>query len=98
MYKNQFARWNFFKYSIKRRPRNKSTQESESSQTGALVSASRSPVDGLISPLLHDSSHTRIMQAGLAMVRDFLKVYINIDPTAPSDMVVYGYEDPCFRY
>jgi len=101
MYKNQFARWNFFKYAIKRRPRNRSDRDSEEGRDeGVLVSASRSPdiFDGLLSPLLHESNRARVMQTGLTSVRDFLQGYINIDPTARDDMVVLGYQDPCFRY
>ncbi|KAK0648899.1 hypothetical protein B0T16DRAFT_409049 [Cercophora newfieldiana] len=106
MYKNQFARWNFFKYAIKRRPRNRSDRdldderEDDGRNEGALVTTSRSPdiFEGLISPLLHDSRRARVMQTGLASVRDFLKGYINLDPTAQNDMVVVGYQDPSFRY
>ncbi|KAK0611033.1 hypothetical protein B0T14DRAFT_529509 [Immersiella caudata] len=105
MYKNQFARWNFFKYAIKRRPRIRSDRDSdeghdEGRDEGALVVASKSSdiLDGLISPLLHESNRARVMQNGLASVRDFLLGYINIDPTARADMVVVGYQDPSFRY
>lgn len=100
MYKNQFARWNFFKYAIKRRPRKGQRSEEDSDESAALVTSRQSPsaVAGLISPLLHESGKGRVMQHGIATVRDFLQAYIHLDPTAHNDMVVVGYQDPCFRY
>lgn len=101
MYKNQFSRWGFFKYSIKRRPRTKAEREAaakEAADEMALVMASPKSIDAIISPLLHSNSKTRIMQSGLATVRDFLSTYINLDPTASQDLVMVGYQDPCFRY
>jgi len=105
MYKNQFARWNFFKYAIKRRPRNRSDRDLDEEPEdgpggGALVVTNRSPdqFEGLISPLLHDSRRARVMQSGMTAVRDFLQGYIDLDPTARADMVVVGYQDPSFRY
>ncbi|KAK5659193.1 hypothetical protein OQA88_1283 [Cercophora sp. LCS_1] len=101
MYKNQFSRWRFFKYSIKQRPRTKAEREAaakEAADEMALVMASPKSIDAMISPLMHSSNKARIMQSGLATVRDFLSTYINIDPTASQDMVVVGYQDPCFRY
>ncbi|KAK0724294.1 hypothetical protein B0H67DRAFT_597989 [Lasiosphaeris hirsuta] len=104
MYKNQFARWGFFKYAIKRRPRNRAEREAEKAaqaSEGALVATNKSPsagFDRLISPLLHGSNKTRIMQVGLTAVRDYLQGYIDVDNTVKQDMIVIGYEDPCFRY
>jgi len=100
MYKNQFARWNFFKYAIKRRPRKGQRSDEDSDESTALVKSSQSPdaVTGLISPLLHETSKDRFMQHGIVAVRDFLQAYIHLDLTALNDMVVVGYQDPCFRY
>jgi hypothetical protein len=108
MYKNQLARWRFFKYAIKPRPRGKAEREAAAAEAAAagddmslVTSSSRSPsqsTDGLISPLFHGSSQTRSVQIGLTAVRDFLNRLIRVDPDAKKDMVVVGYQDPCFRF
>ncbi len=96
MYKNQSARWGFFKYAVKRRPRNTAGAESptennsDDSLNGALV-LSRDK-------LLHASDEPRIIQAGLTAVRRFLHDYINLDPSNLQVEEVTGYVDPYYRY
>ncbi|KAK0625483.1 hypothetical protein B0T17DRAFT_617571 [Bombardia bombarda] len=100
MYKNQFARWNFFKYSIKRRPKDKAGQQSpDKSEDGALVVVnSHDALDNLMSPMMHENSRSRVMQAGLTAVRHFLHGYIDLDSAHLKDEVVFGYSDPIYRY
>ncbi|KAK1830411.1 hypothetical protein QBC39DRAFT_260932 [Podospora conica] len=93
MYKNQLARWEYFKYAIKERPRGKAKREA-----AAAKSAAGDDMSLLISPVFHDSNQTRSVQLGLTTVRDFLNRMISIEPLAKRDMVVVGYEDPCFRF
>lgn len=103
MYKNQFARWNFFKYSVKRRPRSDGGSDEgrdEHRENGALVPTrpNADVFEGLVMPVLHETNRARVMQAGLRGVRDFLQVSFNMDATAQMDMVMLGYQDPSFRY
>jgi hypothetical protein len=95
MYKNQFARWGFFKYAVKRRPRSKAESPTEHSSSddsldGALV-LSRDE-------LLHAGDGSRSIQAGLTAVRRFLQGHIDLDPSHLQAEEVAGFVDPCYRY
>jgi hypothetical protein len=94
MYKNQFARWGFFKYAVKRRPRTKvespTDLSSDDSLDGALV-LSRDE-------LLHADGGSRSMQAGLTAVRRFLHGHIDRDSSHLQIEEVAGFVDPCYRY
>jgi len=98
MYKNQFARWNFFKYSIKKRPRHQSDSSSDKSGDELVVVDRRDALDGLVTPLLHENEGTRVMQAGLTAVRHFLHGYVDQDTAHLKEEVVIGYQDPSYRY
>ncbi|KAK3320134.1 hypothetical protein B0T19DRAFT_361560 [Cercophora scortea] len=103
MYKNQFARWNFFKYAIKRKPprgkTGRAAKGADEEDDGAPVAAHNMNHDDLISPLLlHKSSQSRAMQAGLTAVRHFVNGYVDLDPVHLKEDVVFGYHDPCYRY
>ncbi|KAK4096551.1 hypothetical protein N658DRAFT_501448 [Parathielavia hyrcaniae] len=95
MYKNQFARWGFFKYAIKGRPRAKA--ESPTDQ-----SSSDDSLDGAIilsrDELLHADGGSRSIQAGLTAVRRFLHGHIDRDPANLQVEEVAGFVDPCYRY
>ncbi|KAK3690093.1 hypothetical protein B0T22DRAFT_462982 [Podospora appendiculata] len=102
MYKNQFARWNFFKYAIKRKPpkgkTGRSAKRTVEEDDGAPV-AVHNHDDLILSPLLlHKSSQSRAMQAGLTAVRQFVNGYVDLDPVHLQEDVVFGYHDPCYRY
>ncbi len=95
MYKNQFARWGFFKYAVKRRPRSQAESptgehSSDDSLDGAIV-LSRDD-------LLHVGDGSRSIQAGLTAVRRFLHGHIDLDPANLTAEEVAGYVDPCYRY
>jgi tetratricopeptide (TPR) repeat protein len=98
MYKNQFARWGFFKYSIKGRPRSKAESPTDQSSQ----SSSDDSLDGAIvlsrDELLHADGGSRSMQAGLTAVRRFLHGHIDRDPANLQVEEVAGFVDPCYRY
>lgn len=103
MYKNQLSRWKFHKYSVKQRPRTKAERKAAAAgdNMSLVTSSSRGSslsTDILISPLLHESAKSRSVQIGLTAVRDFLNRVILVDPSAKKDLVIIGYQDPCFRY
>ncbi|KAK4152379.1 hypothetical protein C8A00DRAFT_16285 [Chaetomidium leptoderma] len=95
MYKNQFARWGFFKYAIKGRPWPKAE-----SPTGQ--SSSDDSLDGAImlsrDDLLHADDGSRSMQAGLTAVRSFIYGHVDLDPSNRMAEEVAGFVDPCYRY
>ncbi|KAK4124378.1 hypothetical protein N657DRAFT_689935 [Parathielavia appendiculata] len=95
MYKNQFARWGFFKYSIKGRPRAKAESPTD-------LSSSDDSLDGAIvlsrDELLHADGGSRSIQAGLTAVRRFLQGHIDRDPANLQVEEVAGFVDPCYRY
>jgi hypothetical protein len=94
MYKNQFARWGFFKYAVKRRPRSKAESpnehSSDDSYDGAIVLSH--------DELLHAGESSRSIQSGLTAVRRFLHGHIDLDPANLQAEEVAGYVDPCYRY
>lgn len=92
MYKSQLGRWKFGKYNVKGR------QGDDMSLVTSRSRSSPPSTDGLPSPLLHESGQSRSVQIGLTTVRDFLNRLIRVDPTAKADMVMSGYNDPCFRF
>lgn len=95
MYKNQFARWGFFKYAVKRRPRTKTESPTEQhlddSPDGGAIILSRDA-------LMYDSDGSRGMQVGLAAVRRFLHGHLDLDPANLATEEVAGFIDPCYRY
>lgn len=105
MYKNQFARWGFFKYSVKRRPPPKSSSASSSSPPiqeefdDDAMMLMRRDSDNLLSPtILHQSKGSRAVQSGLTAVRRFLKGHIDRDAANLQHEEVAGFVDPCYRY
>ncbi|GAB1317443.1 hypothetical protein MFIFM68171_07653 [Madurella fahalii] len=95
MYKNQFARWGFFKYAVKRRPRTKTAspteQRQDDSPEGGAIILSRDV-------LMYDSDGSRSMQVGLSAVRRFLHGHMDLDPANRTAEEVAGFIDPCYRY
>lgn len=95
MYKNQFARWGFFKYAVKRRPRPRTESPTEAKHE-------QDPLDGAIilgrDALLYDSDRSRQMQAGLTAVRRFLHGHLELDPANRTAEEVAGFVDPFYRY
>ncbi|KAK4236875.1 hypothetical protein C8A03DRAFT_16522 [Achaetomium macrosporum] len=95
MYKNQFARWGFFKYTVKKRPRTKVESPTDQSSDDSLD-------DGTLilsrDSLMHDSDGSRGMQVGLAAVRRFIHGHIDQDSANLRAEEVAGYVDPCYRY
>ncbi|KAL1843452.1 hypothetical protein VTJ49DRAFT_1562 [Mycothermus thermophilus] len=94
MYKNQFARWGFFKYAVKKRSRPKpdspSSQSSDDSLDGAIILSRHD--------LLHPDDSSRNMQAGLTAVRRFIHGHIDHDVGHLQVEEVAGFVDPCYRY
>ena len=94
MYKNQFARWGFFKYAVKRRPRTQPdsspSHSSDDSSGGELILTQDS--------LIHESEASRGVQVGLTAVRRFLHGYIDLDSANLQTEEVAGFVDPCYRY
>ncbi|KAL2261658.1 hypothetical protein VTK26DRAFT_3673 [Humicola hyalothermophila] len=94
MYKNQFARWGFFKYAVKKRPRNKgdlSPGQSSNDSSGMELVSSKGA-------LMHDSEGSRGVQVGLTAVRRFLHGHIDMDSANLKAEEVTGFVDPCYRY
>ncbi|KAK3990918.1 hypothetical protein QBC44DRAFT_237995 [Cladorrhinum sp. PSN332] len=108
MYKNQFARWGFFKYSVKRRAPTKSGSLSSSSSSTStkddfdddLVFMNMdSRIDGPpLSPTFHESRGSRAIQSGLTAVQQFLRGHVDKDSANLQMDEVTGYIDPCYRY
>jgi hypothetical protein len=94
MYKNQFARWGFFKYAVKRRPRGKTESPTEQSSDDSLDTAIILHRDGI----MYDSERSQAMQAGLTAVRRFVRGYLDLDPAHLTVEEVAGFIDPCYRY
>ncbi|KAH6615511.1 hypothetical protein B0J18DRAFT_281996 [Chaetomium sp. MPI-SDFR-AT-0129] len=94
MFKNQFARWGFFKYAIKGRSRAKVEspidQSSDDSLDGALVLSRDN--------LLHADNGTRSLQSGLTAVRRFILGHVDLEPANLQVEEVAGFVDPCYRY
>ena len=94
MYKNQFARWGFFKYAVKRRPRTKadlSPGQSSDDSSGMELVLSKGTV-------IHESDASRGVQVGLTAVRRFLHGHIDLDSANLKADEVAGFVDPCYRY
>ncbi|KAK4170823.1 hypothetical protein QBC36DRAFT_112860 [Triangularia setosa] len=104
MYKNQFARWGFFKYAVKRRPRYNSDDSPTddaydgNSSSSSMVSLSRNNSYSTSSPILLGSDSSRATQLGLTAIRRFLHGYIDLDVSNLQLEEVAGYVDPCYRY
>jgi hypothetical protein len=94
MYKNQFARWGFFKYAVKKRPRVKldspGDHSSDDSLDGAVILSRHH--------LLHPDDSSRSMQVGLTAVWRFIHGHIDRDPGHLQVEEVAGFVDPCYRY
>ncbi|KAK3384942.1 hypothetical protein B0H63DRAFT_432483 [Podospora didyma] len=97
MYKNQFARWNFFKYTVKKRPRARAAK-GRGAHDGRLVVSGHAAVDSILTPMLHGNDRSRVMQAGLGAVRHFLHGYIDLDAAHLKHEEVARFDDPCYRY
>ncbi|KAL2176527.1 uncharacterized protein P884DRAFT_260548 [Thermothelomyces heterothallicus CBS 202.75] len=95
MYKNQLARWGFFKYAIKGRSRAKAEAPNDRGSDDSFDNALMSPRDQL---LLHADSGSRSIQAGLTAVRRFIHGHIDLDPSNLQVEEVAGFVDPCYRY
>ncbi|KAL2163570.1 hypothetical protein VTH06DRAFT_5628 [Thermothelomyces fergusii] len=96
MYKNQLARWGFFKYAIKGRSRAKPEEAPNGrGPHDPIDSAALSPNDQL---LLHADSGSRSIQAGLTAVRRYIHGHIDLDPSNLQVEEVAGFVDPCYRY
>ncbi|KAK0712958.1 hypothetical protein B0T26DRAFT_650033 [Lasiosphaeria miniovina] len=100
MYKNQFARWGFFKYAVKTRPRARAHRASlaEKAHGGRLIVRHHKAIDEVITPMLHGNDRSRVMQAGLAAVRHFLHGFIDLDAAHLKSEEVAGFDDPIYRY
>ncbi|KAL2139401.1 hypothetical protein VTI28DRAFT_5250 [Corynascus sepedonium] len=94
MYKNQLARWGFFKYAIKGRSRAKAESPNDQSSDDSLDNALILSRDDL----LHANSGSRSVQAGLTAVRRFIHGHIDLDPSNLQVEEVAGFVDPCYRY
>ncbi|KAJ4291403.1 hypothetical protein N0V88_005996 [Collariella sp. IMI 366227] len=97
MYKNQFARWGFFKYATKRRPPkpgSKVSSPTEQSSDDSLDSALIQTRDSL----MYENDRSRGIQVGLAAVRRFLRGHVERDPVNLTTEEVAGFVDPCYRY
>lgn len=94
MYKNQFARWGFFKYAVKRRPRveteSPTSQTSDDSVVGTLVLGRDA--------LMHENNSSRDVQLGLTAVRRFVRGHVELDSANLKNDEVTGFIDPCYRY
>ncbi|VBB81175.1 Putative protein of unknown function [Podospora comata] len=104
MYKNQFARWGFFKYAVKRRPRYNSDEfptddtYGSKSSSASMISLSRNNSYSIISPTFFGNDTSRAAQLGLTAIRRFLHGYIDLDISNLQVEEVAGYIDPCYRY
>ncbi|KAK4162424.1 hypothetical protein QBC43DRAFT_321908 [Cladorrhinum sp. PSN259] len=109
MYKNQFARWGFFKYSVKRRAPSKSgsfsSASSSSTASGDLEDDTVVMMDidsrvneASLSPIIYESQGSRSIQSGLTAVRRFLRGHVDRDAANLQMDEVTGYIDPCYRY
>ncbi|KAK0665313.1 hypothetical protein QBC41DRAFT_15687 [Cercophora samala] len=104
MYKNQFARWGFFKYAVKRRPRYNSDESPTDdtydgkSSSSSMISFSRNNSYSTISPAFFGNDTSRAAQLGLTAIRRFLHGYIDLDISNLQVEEVAGYIDPCYRY
>jgi len=94
MYKNQLARWGFFKYAIKGRSRAKAESPNDHSSDDSLDNALVLSRD----ELLHADNGSRSIQAGLTAVRRFVHGHIDLDPSNLQVEEVAGFVDPCYRY
>ncbi|KAK0716628.1 hypothetical protein B0T21DRAFT_396174 [Apiosordaria backusii] len=104
MYKNQFARWGFFKYAVKRRPRYHSDESPTddsydgNSSSPSTITLSRNNSYSTSSPILFGNNSSRATQLGLTAIRRFLHGYIDLDISNLQLEEVAGYIDPCYRY
>jgi len=95
MYKNQFARWGFFKYAVKKRPRIQPDSSVSDRSTDDLDGMQIvRPSNGLI----HAGDSARGIQSGLSAIRRFLQAYVDQDPANRNAEEVAGFVDPCYRY
>ncbi|KAK4229262.1 hypothetical protein QBC38DRAFT_119986 [Podospora fimiseda] len=111
MYKNQFARWNFFKYSVKRRTSSAKSASLSSASASAsepakddfdddtiLMDMDSRIEDSPLSPTFHESRESRSIQYGLTAVNRFLRGHVDKDAANLQMDEVTGYIDPCYRY
>ncbi|KAK3940914.1 hypothetical protein QBC46DRAFT_259902 [Diplogelasinospora grovesii] len=103
MFKNQFSRWNIFKYNVKNKPRLKSKAGSPEEGPGdqdmdLMVLQNHATIDSFVSPMMHQNGGSRAMQAGLTAVRHYLHGLIDTDPAQCKQDVVVLFDDPCYRY
>ncbi|KAK4192357.1 hypothetical protein QBC35DRAFT_247622 [Podospora australis] len=102
MYKNQFARWGFFKYAVKRRPRIKTgifvEHVGPEDDSPVAISPDAGTIYKIGSPLLYGNTDSRAVQSGLTAVGRFLQGYIEHDAANLQLEEVAGFVDPCYRY
>jgi hypothetical protein len=99
MYKRQFAKWNFYKYAVKKRLKEgdsrpipvKSPTKASSNGTEVTTTSPKSPV-------LYQNDQSRAMYAGLTAVRHYLLGFIDMDPVNCKADVVFEFDDPIYRY
>lgn len=106
MYKNQFARWGFFKYAVKRRPRIKSDARAlkDNSSDDDVKELMLDDDDALVSydtaliPMNHQNNGTRTMQFGMTAIQHFLHGYIDLDATHVREDAIFSLHEPMYRY
>lgn len=111
MYKNQFARWGFFKYAVKRRPPRTRAESLARRDRVRDQNRGRDPgiyddddggggIEVIVSrgALMHASDELRGMHAGLTAVRRFLHGHVDLDAANRKVEEVAGFVDPCYRY
>ncbi|KAM7218867.1 hypothetical protein V8F06_005747 [Rhypophila decipiens] len=105
MYKNQFARWGFFKYAVKHRPRIKSDaralkENSDDDPQDMMLDDDEAldSFDTAVMPLIHQNDSTRTMQSGMTAVQHFLHGYIDLDATHVREDAIFSLHEPMYRY
>ncbi|SPQ24872.1 5f219bd1-df1e-450b-ab3b-ff7bf2769211 [Thermothielavioides terrestris] len=106
MYKNQFARWGFFKYAVKRRSRAQAESPTGNHSDDSLDSIdsldSFDSLDGTLvltrDALMHESEGAYGRQLGFTAVRRFLHGHIDRNAAHLTTEEVAGFVDPCYRY
>ncbi|KAK2073438.1 hypothetical protein P8C59_007723 [Phyllachora maydis] len=101
MYKGQFARWSWFKYAVKKRPRDQLARlpgKGKIRDVSLVVNGNHDTVDSLLANLLFENQHSRVMQAGLTTMRHFLHGFVESEPGTLKQDVVFLFDDPTYRY
>ncbi|KAK3321926.1 hypothetical protein B0H66DRAFT_601406 [Apodospora peruviana] len=100
MYKNQFARWGFFKYAVKRRPRIKSDARAvaEDQDADIVIDDLDDSFDTAIVPMIHQNRSSRAMQSGMTAVQHFVHGYVELDAANAKEEAVLSLHEPFYRY